>query len=214
MQKTKQEFIQLCLANQVLKFGEFTLKSGRQSHYFFNAGLFYTSTALIELGEFYADLINSNIIQKNISFDCLFGPAYKGIPLVTATAIALEKKYGYKTSIAYNRKEAKTHGEGGMIIGQDLTNKKVVLIDDVITAGTATKESINLLKQYNASIIALTVALNRQEPANNTSYKTSADEITAEYELPIYSIASFTDILEFTENTPEYNNYANLLRKQ
>lgn len=208
-----QPFIQLCLDNHVLKFGDFSLKSGRRSSYFFNAGLFYSSTALIQLGEFYADLIYDSIITKNISFDCLFGSAYKGIPLVTITAIALDKKYNFKTNIAFNRKEAKTHGEGGNIIGAELNNKKIILIDDVITAGTATREAINILHNYKADVIAMIIALNRQEPGNNPSFQTASDEITAEFNIPIFSIATLRDIIAFTAQHPQYEKYAKLLQQ-
>jgi orotate phosphoribosyltransferase len=211
MQTSTQQFIQLCLENQVLKFGEFTLKSGRHSHYFFNAGQFYKNTAIIKLSEFYADLIYNHIITKHINFDCLFGPAYKGIPLVIATAIALENKYNFKTTIAFNRKEKKQHGEGGDIIGDNLNNKKVILIDDVISAGTATKESISILNNYNAKITGIVVALNRQEPANNHAFKTAAEEISTEFNIPIFSITTLLDIIAFTKQNPEYKKYAELL---
>lgn len=212
MQTSKQQFIKLCLDNNVLKFGEFTLKSGRKSHYFFNAGLFYNNQALIALGDFYADLIHSEIINKNINFDCLYGPAYKGISLAVATAISLQNKYNYSTDVAFNRKEAKTHGEGGNIIGCNVTNKKVLLIDDVITAGTATRESVNILNEHNAKIAAIVIALDRQDPAHNSNYACASDELKEELDLPIYSIARFTDIVEFTKTTAEYNQYAELLK--
>jgi orotate phosphoribosyltransferase len=197
MDSQKQNFIQLCLTHNVIKFGDFTLKSGRKSKYFFNAGLFYNNSALVKLGEFYADLIYNKIISKDIKFDCLYGPAYKGISLAIIAAIALQNKYNINTNIAFNRKEMKTHGEGGNIIGCDISNKKVLLLDDVITAGTATRESINLLKPYNTEIIAIIIALDRQEQANNNNYKTAAEEITAEYNIPIYNLIDFTDVQEF-----------------
>ena len=179
---------------------------------FFNAGLFNSNSSIYKLGELYAEVIYNKLINNNIEFDCLFGPAYKGIPLATATAIALYTKYDYQTNVAFNRKEAKTHGEGGNIIGFNLENKKAVLIDDVITAGTATRESINLLKTYNAEILALVVALDRQDSAHDANkYNCASDEITAEYNIPVYNIASFLDIVEFTKNNADYTKYAELL---
>lgn len=210
MDANKQQFIKLCLDNQVLKFGDFTLKSGRKSHYFFNAGLFYANTALASLGNYYAELIHNNIINK-IDFDSLFGPAYKGISIATSTAIALTNNYNFITNTAFNRKETKDHGEGGNIIGYNLENKKVLLIDDVISAGTATRESIKLLKNYNASIAAIVVALDRQEQAHNIKYKTAAEEITAEYNIPIFNIVNLLDVVEYTKNNSEYTRYTKLL---
>lgn len=197
--ETKQQFIDLCIKNNVIKFGDFTLKSGRKSNYFFNAGLFFSNTALTKLGEFYADLIFNKIIKEKMNFDCLYGPAYKGISLAIVTAIALKNKYNFETNVAYNRKEAKTHGEGGNIIGYDVTNKTVLLLDDVITAGTATRESLDLLKNYHANISAIIIALDRQEQAHSNKYKTAAEEITAVYNLPIYNIIDFNDIQSFVE---------------
>ena len=207
----KPQFITLCLENKVLLFGDFILKSGKKSHYFFNAGLFHNNQAITLLGEFYADNIFKNIIQQNIQFDCLFGPAYKGIPLATATAIALHRKYNYQTSISFNRKETKDHGEGGNIIGQDLTNKKVLLIDDVMSAGTATKESIHILNQFNAQIVGIMIALNRQERSSNKKYQIISDEIFDQYKIPIYSIITLDDIIVYTKNCKEYQSYYPLL---
>lgn len=210
MDANKQQFIKLCLENQVLKFGDFTLKSGRKSHYFFNAGLFYTNTALASLGNHYAELIHNQIINK-IHFDSLFGPAYKGIPIATSTAIALANNYNFDTNTAFNRKETKDHGEGGNIIGYNLENKKVLLIDDVISAGTATRESIKLLKNYNASIAAIVIALDRQEHAHDAKYDSAAEEITAEYDIPIFNVVNLSDIIEYTKNNAEYEKYTKLL---
>ncbi len=195
--KIKKEFINFCITNDVIKFGDFTLKSGRKSNYFFNAGLFFSNTALTKLGEFYADLIYNKVISENIKFDCLYGPAYKGISLAIITAIALKHKYNFDTNVSYNRKETKTHGEGGNIIGYDITNKTVLLLDDVITAGTATRESLDLLKKYNANICAIIIALDRQEQAHNNKFKTASEELTAIYNLPVYSIIDYSDVQSF-----------------
>lgn len=211
MQKIKQEFIKLCLANNVLKFGDFTLKSGRKSHYFFNAGLFYSSDALIKLGDFYAELIHSEILTQGKKIDCLFGPAYKGISLALTTAISLKNKYNINLDVAFNRKETKTHGEGGNIIGCDLTDKNVLLIDDVITAGTATRESVDILKQYNSNILGIVIALDRMEKANDTNFNYASEELKAKLNLPVYNLINFTDILEFTNTHNEYSKYAKLL---
>ena len=207
MTNNKYQFIKFCLDHKVLSFGDFTLKSGRKSHYFFNAGLFHSNSAIAILGEYYADLIS----QANLKFDCLFGPAYKGIPLATATSIALFKKYHLETNIAFNRKEVKLHGEGGNIIVADVTNKNILLIDDVISAGTATRESITLLKQYNANIIGIVIALDRKMEANSSNYKTASEEITGKYNIPVYNIITIDDIRDFTKSNDNYSDIANLL---
>ncbi len=209
-----QEFINFCLEHNVLKFGDFVLKSGRKSHYFFNIGAIYNNSALKKLGEFYAQLIFENIIQKNITLDCIYGPAYKGIPLAIITALALQDKYQYKIDIAFNRKEAKTHGESGNIIGADVTNKNVLIIDDVISAGTAAKETILTLQQKQANIIGMAIALDRQMSANNAKYKTAREEINKEYNLPIYSVTSLNEVIQYTKETEKYMDIYQLLSKE
>lgn len=157
MDKTKEAFIRLAIESQVLKFGQFTLKSGRQSPYFFNAGMFYQGEALRQLGCFYAE----TLLNHKIEFNHLFGPAYKGIPLTTAIAIALSEQ-GINTTVTFNRKEAKTHGEGGQLIGSPL-HGKTVIIDDVITAGTAFREAQGLIKANGGQLEAVVIALDRCE---------------------------------------------------
>lgn len=208
----QQKFIKFCLENNVLAFGDFTLKSGLKSHYFFNAGLFNTNKSISLLGQYYAKLIYEQIIAKNIKFDGLFGPAYKGITLVTAVAIALYQNYNFETSVAFNRKEVKTHGEGGNIIGADVTNKNFLLIDDVISAGTATRESINILKHYNANIVSIVVALDRKMPVADNQQITAAELLKTEYNIPIFSIISVNDIIDFTSAEKEYAYITELLQ--
>ena len=158
MKAYKRNFLELSIKMGVLKFGEFTLKSGRNSPYFFNAGLFNTGYAAAALGKYYAD----TIIESGIEFDMIFGPAYKGIPLATLSASALAEYHNINKPFAYNRKESKEHGEGGVIVGAPLEGK-VLIIDDVITAGTAVKEVYNLIESTGATIAGLIISLDRQE---------------------------------------------------
>ncbi|MGH8281322.1 MAG: orotate phosphoribosyltransferase, partial [Gammaproteobacteria bacterium] len=157
MQDYRQEFLEFALEHGVLRFGEFTLKSGRKSPYFFNAGLFNSGAALAKLGHFYARAV----VESGIHFDMLFGPAYKGIPLVSVTAAALAEHHGRDLPWCFNRKEAKDHGEGGLLVGAPLTGR-VLVIDDVITAGTAVRESLNIIRQTGAAPAGLIIALDRQ----------------------------------------------------
>ena len=158
MQAYKREFIDLALELGVLRFGEFTLKSGRVSPYFFNAGKFHSGGAIAKLGQFYA----SALLASGVKFDMLFGPAYKGIPLATTTGVALAEHHGIDLPYSYNRKEAKQHGEGGTIVGAPL-HGKVAIIDDVITAGTAVREVLALIQDAGAQVATVVVGLNRQE---------------------------------------------------
>ena len=158
MQPYQRRFIELALARSALRFGTFTLKSGRESPYFFNAGLFNDGEALAILGQCYA----AALVQSGVSYDMLFGPAYKGIPLVASTAVALAEHHGVRAPWSFNRKEAKDHGEGGLIVGQALAGR-VVIVDDVITAGTAIRESVDLIKKSGAEPVAVLLALDRQE---------------------------------------------------
>jgi len=194
MQNYQQEFLNFVIANDILRFGEFTLKSGRRSPYFFNAGLFNTGNKLAFLARCYA----AAIAASELSFDVLFGPAYKGIPLVSATAIALAAEQGVDKPFCFNRKEAKDHGEGGSIVGAELSGR-VLIIDDVITAGTAIREAVDLLKENQALLAGIAVAMDRQERGRS---KTSAiQEIEQEYGVPVVKIIDLGDIVTYLQST-------------
>jgi orotate phosphoribosyltransferase len=185
----QSEFIDLCVRLGVLKFGTFTLKSGRESPYFFNAGLFNTGAAINAVGRAYAGALAGS----DLSFDMLFGPAYKGIPLVTVTAAALAEHHGRNSPFAYNRKEAKDHGEGGSIVGSPLTGR-VLIVDDVITAGTAIRESINVIQQAGATPAGVLLALDRQERAPN-SRLSAVQEVREAYRIPVLAVISLQDLM-------------------
>ena len=182
-------FIDLALARNALRFGQFTLKSGRESPYFFNAGLFSDGEAAAALGRSYA----AALIRSGIEFDMLFGPAYKGIPLVTATAIALSDTHQRRVPYAFNRKEAKEHGEGGNIVGSPLTGR-VVIVDDVIAAGTAKREAIDLIRAAGATPVAVLLALDRQERGLGTL--SAAQELEAEHGIQCVSILTLATLVE------------------
>lgn len=186
-------FVQFALENDALQFGEFTLKSGRLSPYFFNAGKFNQGSAFNVLGQYYA----AALMQSNIAFDLLFGPAYKGIPLATATAIALDSQYQRSVSVSFNRKEAKTHGEAGKLIGAPLAGR-VVIVDDVITAGTAIRESMELIQEAGAEPAAVVVALDRQEKGPNGG--SAIQEIERAYKIPVIAIAKLDDLLDYARS--------------
>lgn len=192
LDSTKQAFIQLAVEYEVLSFGEFTLKSGRTSPYFFNAGKFDSGKALAVLGECYADAI----VQSGIAVDALFGPAYKGIPLVAATSSALYTKYKRDYPLCFNRKEAKDHGEGGKLVGAELHGKKVLVVDDVVTAGTAVEEVANVLKQNGATLGGVLVGLDRQECAE-ASEQSAMQQLAAKYGAPVLSIVTLDDIRQY-----------------
>lgn len=190
MQDYQKAFIELCITKNILSFGQFTLKSGRNSPYFFNAGKFNTGTALRKLGEFYATAIKNS----GIAFDTLFGPAYKGIPLVASAAIAFSDQYDCDMPYCFNRKEAKDHGEGGQIVGADLSGR-VLIIDDVITAGTAIGESMQLLNAHKANLAGVVVAMDRQE--RGKSNMSAIQEVEETYGAPVISIIKLNDIIEY-----------------
>lgn len=191
MKPYQKQFIELAIANQALQFGSFQLKSGRISPYFFNAGKFYQNTAVKQLGA----LLATFITEQNLTFDTLFGPAYKGISIATSTAIALANN-DIVVETCFDRKETKQHGEGGQIIGPDLNNKRIVIIDDVITAGTAIKNSMQKLQQFkNVSIAAVIVCLDRQEKDNNGC--NSLDAVSRLIDAPIYSMIQFSNIEQY-----------------
>jgi orotate phosphoribosyltransferase len=191
MNQTKSSFIKLALECQVLKFGEFTLKSGRLSPYFFNAGLFYQGDSLRQLGQFYA----KTLLEQEVEFEHLFGPAYKGIPLATVTAVALAE-LGKNITVTFNRKEAKTHGEGGQLIGSPL-HGKTLIIDDVITAGTAFRESQKLIKDNGGVLSSVIIALDRCE--RGLTDKSAISEIRAQG-IEVYSIINLFDLIEYLKS--------------
>ena len=197
----KIEFIQFAIENEALKFGSFKLKSGRISPYFFDAGrLVNTGAKLSKMGEFYAKAMT------DLDFDMLYGPAYKGIPLVAAASIFMSKMYNKDVPIVFNRKEVKDHGEGGVMIGTAPFGK-VVIIDDVITAGTAIRESMNLIN--NAQITGVVVCLDRQERGNGV--KSSIKELQEEFGIQVTSIVCLDDILAFVHSSPEFSKFSDAI---
>jgi orotate phosphoribosyltransferase len=196
MQPHQRTFLDLCLDRGVLRFGEFTLKSGRVSPYFFNLGRIDSGAALARLGEAYAAAATAS----GVSFDMLFGPAYKGIALAAATAIALAGHHGRDMPWAYNRKEAKDHGEGGALVGAPLAGR-VLIVDDVITAGTATREALGLIAAAGATPAGVLVALDRRERGDGALSATA--QIQAEYGVPVIAIATLDDLLALTGERSE-----------
>ncbi len=192
----RQEFIEFALKQNVLRFGEFTTKAGRLSPYFFNAGLFNDGTALDRLSQFYAKAI----LASGIAIDTLFGPAYKGIPLVAVSALALARA-GRNLPFAFNRKEAKDHGEGGNIIGAPLAGR-VLIIDDVISAGTSVRESVDLIRAAGASPCGVVIALDRME--RGTGDLSAVQEVTRDYGIPVVSVATLDDLLAFLRDRPDF----------
>ncbi len=192
MNKLSQAFIAFSIQQQVLKFGEFKTKAGRLSPYFFNAGLFNDGMSLLKLGEFYAESIQ----KSGIEYDMLFGPAYKGITLAASIAIALAKN-GHNVPYAYNRKEAKDHGEGGLIVGAPL-HGRVLIIDDVISAGTSVRESVELIKQHAATPCGVAIALDRQE--KGLGELSAVQEVMQSNQIPVCAIANLSDLLDYVAN--------------
>ena len=200
MRAYKQEFLELSLELGVLKFGEFTLKSGRVSPYFFNAGLFSTGYAAAKLGRYYA----SAIADSEIEFDMLFGPAYKGIPLATLAAAALAEHHDIDVPYAYNRKEAKGHGEGGSIVGAPLAGK-VLIVDDVITAGTAVREAHQIIANAGAEVAGLVISLDRQEIGQDA--RSAVQELEQSLRIPVTSIVTLEDLVDMLEESGEYGDF-------
>ncbi|MBS0399103.1 MAG: orotate phosphoribosyltransferase [Proteobacteria bacterium] len=186
----KSEFLDLCLRIGALRFGNFKLKSGRDSPYFFNAGLFNDGTAIAALGRAYA----AALVGSGRSFDCLFGPAYKGIPLVTVTAAALAEHHGLDLPFVFNRKEAKDHGEGGRLVGRGLTGR-VLIVDDVITAGTAIRESIQIIRDAGALPAGVLIALDRQERGQESA-RSAVQEVREQFGIPVIPIVDLSDLLQ------------------
>jgi orotate phosphoribosyltransferase len=186
----QSEFIDLCVRLGVLRFGSFTLKSGRESPYFFNAGLFNTGAAIAAVGRAYA----AALVASDLSFDMLYGPAYKGIALATVTAARMAEHHGRDLPFAFNRKEAKDHGEGGRIIGSPLKGR-VLIVDDVITAGTAIRESIDIIRSAGASPAGVLLALDRQERAAGSDFS-AVQEVRREFGIPVVAVVNLADLME------------------
>ncbi len=200
MQDYQKEFIKFALSSEVLRFGEFTLKSGRVSPYFFNAGLFNTGEALAKLGQFYAQALKDSGIQ----FDVLFGPAYKGIPLASSCAISLATEHNINMPYSFNRKEAKNHGEGGNIVGAALEGK-ILIIDDVITAGTAIREAMDIISNAGAQAAGVLIALDRQEKGK--AELSAIQEVEQQYNIPVLSIIKLSDLIEYIKDKPEFKQH-------
>jgi len=203
MQDYQTEFLNFALEKGVLRFGEFTLKSGRISPYFFNAGLFNSGSALARLGRFYAQAI----VDSGIEFDVLYGPAYKGIPLAAVTAAALYDHHQIDIPYAFNRKEAKSHGEGGSIVGHALEGQ-ILIIDDVITAGTAIRESMDIIEAEGAKPAGVVIALDRQEKGKGD--KSAIQEVEQDYGIPVASIAKLENVIGFLEQQGDADHLANI----
>ncbi len=200
MRAYKREFLELSLELGVLRFGEFTLKSGRISPYFFDAGLFNTGYAAAKLGRYYA----SAIADSEIEFDMLFGPAYKGIPLAVLAASALAEHHDLDVPYAFNRKEAKAHGEGGSIIGAPLSGR-VLIVDDVITAGTAAREAQQIVSSAGADAAGLVISLDRQELGRDS--RSAVQEVEQTLRIPVISIVQLEDLIDMLEESDEYNEF-------
>ncbi|OSM00365.1 orotate phosphoribosyltransferase [Magnetofaba australis] len=194
--ESAQAFLRFALQTEVLRFGQFTTKAGRNSPYFFNAGLFNSGAALAQLSGYYAQ----TIVDAAPAFDVLFGPAYKGIPLAAGTAMALAERHNRPTPFAFNRKEAKDHGEGGTLVGAPLTGD-VLVIDDVISAGTSVRESVALIEQAGARLAGVLVALDRQERGKGEL--SAIQEVEATLKVPVIAIATLADLIDMLRNDPE-----------
>jgi orotate phosphoribosyltransferase len=199
MQAYQQRFLELALELEVLRFGEFSLKSGRLSPYFFNAGLFNSGGALARLADCYAEAL----LGAGLAFDMLFGPAYKGIPLATALATALYAR-GIDVPVAFNRKEVKSHGEGGSLIGAKLQGR-VLIVDDVITAGTAIRESLEIIRAAGATPCGVLIALDRQERGQGT--RSAVQELEQDAHLPVIAVARLAELLAYTAERPELGEH-------
>ncbi|WP_166211549.1 orotate phosphoribosyltransferase [Cognatiluteimonas telluris] len=204
MDEFRARFLALALQAQALRFGEFTLKSGRVSPYFFNAGRFDSGLALATLGDCYADAIDAAAARAGLDFDLLFGPAYKGIPLATAVACSYARR-GRDLPLAFNRKEAKAHGEGGTLIGAPLDGRRVLIVDDVITAGTAVREALALITQAGGTPVAIAIALDREEvvDADAAVRESAAQAVAREYGLAVVAVAGLSDLLAFAGQNAE-----------
>lgn len=200
MKDYQREFIEFALQTGVLKFGSFTLKSGRQSPYFFNSGLFNSGASLARLGRFYAQ----TIADSGLNFDVLFGPAYKGIPLASTTVVALADQHQRDVPYVFNRKEVKDHGEGGQLVGAELKGK-VLIIDDVISAGTSVRESVDIIRAAGAEPAGVVIALDRQE--RGQGQLSAIQEVQAEHGIPVLNIISLNDLLGYLKNNAELGEF-------
>ena len=200
MKPYQQQFIEFAIATGVLRFGSFTLKSGRISPYFFNSGLFNTGGSLAKLGQFYAQAI----VDAQLDFDCLFGPAYKGIPLASTTVVALAEQHQRDIPYIFNRKEVKDHGEGGQLVGADLSGK-VLIIDDVISAGTSVRESVDIIKAQNAKPAGVIIALDRQEKGQTEL--SAIQQVEMDHHMPVISIICLADLLDYLKENPDLAEY-------
>jgi orotate phosphoribosyltransferase len=196
---TKKAFIEFLLENNALKFGEFKLKSGRISPYFFNLGVFNTGKSLDTLGQYFANAL----LEAGFPYDVLFGPAYKGIPLVCSTAISLQKDHNLDVAYCFNRKVKKDYGDGGNLVGTKLTGN-VVMFDDVITAGTTVRETIKLMHEYQATLSGIVIAFDRQE--RGTGKTSAVQEVVEQYKIPVKSILCLEDILEYLADKSEFTS--------
>ena len=200
----KDEFIELCMEVGALKFGKFKLKSGRESPYFFNAGLFSTGAAIAALGRAYGDAA----VASDLTFDMLFGPAYKGIPLVTAAAVSLADRHGLDAPYAFNRKESKDHGEGGLIVGSPLQGR-VLIVDDVITAGTAIRESIDIIRAAGAHPVGVLLALDREE-RGAVSPLSAVQEVREQFGIPVVAVINLSDLMHHMRNAGRTDELASM----
>lgn len=207
MKPYQRDFIEFAIEQNVLRFGEFTLKSGRVSPYFFNAGLFNSGQALAKLGRFYA----ASLMEANVPFDVLFGPAYKGIPLATTTSVALYDHHDVDTPYVFNRKEAKAHGEGGSLVGAPLEGN-IMIIDDVITAGTAIREVMAIIQEANATPAGVLIALDRQERGQGEL--SAIQEVERDFNMPVISIVSLNDIMMYLaeQDEPEFAEHLGAIK--
>ncbi|MET1218445.1 MAG: orotate phosphoribosyltransferase [Glaciecola sp.] len=205
MHAYQKEFIEFAIDRNVLRFGEFTLKSGRTSPYFFNAGLFNTGADLAKLGQCYA----AALVDSGIDYDVLFGPAYKGIPIATTTAVALASQHNIDTPYCFNRKEAKTHGEGGNTVGAELSGN-IMLVDDVITAGTAIRESMTLIQAQGAHLAGVLIALDRQEKGQGEL--SAIQEVERDFGTKVVSIVTMADLMSYLETRPDMATHLDAMR--
>ena len=204
MQDYQHDFIEFAIEQNALKFGEFTLKSGRVSPYFFNAGLFNTGEALSRLGHYYAEAIRAS----GIDFDMLFGPAYKGIPLSVATAIAMARDHNHNIPYCFNRKEVKDHGEGGQLVGAELTGS-VLVVDDVITAGTAVRESYQLISAAGAQMSGVAILLDRQE--RGLGKRSAIEEAEQQFNLKVISVITLANLLDYLQQAQRLEDWEKIL---